>query len=91
MTRWFGNLKLRTKIKLQRVVNTCSKIAGISQLSLSSLVRKVASILADTSHPLPQQIHLTPSGQRHRAPRLRTSRALGFFIPNTVSAINHLL
>ncbi len=69
MICWRVNIKLRSNTKQQRVMNTCSKITGGSQLSLSSLydrhlVGKATSILADTFHPLHQKfLCLFPSNR----------------------------
>jgi hypothetical protein len=63
MTVWYGNLSVRSKTKLTRIVNTASKVIGRPQAHLSSLFhrtnkKKALVVVGDLSlsHPLHPQV-----------------------------------
>ena len=90
---WFKNANVKSRNKLSRIVNICSKITGVQQASLSELydrqvLRKTATILRNPQHPLFDEYEFLPSGRRLRVPRLRTNRAKHSFIPQSITAIN---
>ena len=54
---WFGNVSMKDKNKLQRVVNISSKITGIKQTSVTALykkqvLRKANTIINENTHSL---------------------------------------
>ena len=66
---WFGNLTVKNRAKLDSIVNKCSKIVGVKQLSLNEVyerrVRKRAKgIIRNESHPLAVHYQPLPSGRR---------------------------
>ena len=70
---WYGNLNLKDKNQLNRIVKTASKIAGVSFSSLdqvfqSQVLKKAKSIRMDNSHPLSSEYRLLPSGLRLKVP-----------------------
>ena len=61
ITAWYGNLSVKNKNKLSKIVNIAEKVIGKSQKQLcnifdSAVLRKAKHITADTS--------LTPSGAK---------------------------
>ena len=65
MTVWYGNLSVRRKSKLTRIVNTASKAIGRPQAHLSSLfhnaTKKAAlAVVGDPSHRLHPQFERFP-------------------------------
>ena len=61
MTVWYGNLSVRSKTKLTRIVNTASEVIGRPQAHLSSLFhrtnkKKALVVVGDYSHPLRPQV-----------------------------------
>ena len=74
MAMWYGNLNVKGKTKLQRIVNLASKIIGKRQKQLSCIYeiiirKKAIKIAHDPSHPLFREFDLLPSGGRYRVPR----------------------
>ena len=65
---WYGNLGVKGKAKLARIVRMAGKITGSEQDSLSNLYltaveRKTAQILDDAKHPL-FSVSETPVGPK---------------------------
>ena len=66
---WYGNLSVKNRARLTRVVNTASKSIGAKQKQLCdqyhlSVCRKSVSILHDKTHPLNFCLQHLPSGRR---------------------------
>lgn len=90
---WYGNLSVRSKNVLNRVVKVCSKIVGERQSSLNVLYeerafRKAQVIVSDNSHGLSQYYELLPSGRRYRTPKFRLLRTKKSFIPMSIQFLN---
>lgn len=90
---WFGNLSVKNKTRLTRVVNMAGKIIGLGQYSLEDLYisavrRKSLSIVSDPTHPLSDQFQLLPSGRRYRMPFAKKNAFKKSFIPTAVSILN---
>ena len=90
---WFGNLTVKNKNVLDRVVNVCGKIVGERQDSLKELYerrveRKGMEIANDRSHVLASQYERLPSGRRYRFPKVRTVRTRTSFIPKSIELLN---
>ena len=64
---WYGNLGVKGKAKLARIVGMAGKITGAKQdspsdLYLTAVDRKTARILDDAKHPLFSQFQKTTVG-----------------------------
>ena len=73
---WYGNLGVKWKAKLARIVGMAGKITGAKQGSLSDLYltaveRKTARILDDAKHCLFSQFQKLQSGRRYKVPIAR--------------------
>ena len=93
ITAWYGNLTVRNKTKLGRVVQTASKIIGRPQTSLNDLynrflLRKAILIVNDEIHPLNEHFNLLPSGRRYRVPRCRVNIYKNSFTPSAIAILN---
>ena len=93
---WYGNLNKNDTARLQRTINTASRIIGSQQPSLAKLydkfvLSKTRSILADKAHPLFSQYELLPSARRYRAVSCKTNRRKLSFIPASITALNRQL
>ena len=70
---WFGNLSVKDRARLTRVVNLAGKIIGRTQKPLTDIYhqatkRKAVKIISDPVHPLHSSFQLLPSGRRFRVP-----------------------
>ena len=86
---WYGNLGVKGKAKLARIVGMAGKIIGAKQDSLSDLYltaveRKTARILDDTQHLLFSQFQKLRSGRRYKVPIARKNVYKKSFIPRQV-------
>ena len=93
ITVWYGNLTVKNKSKLARVVNMAGKITGRPQSHLGeiyklSVHRKALAITADASHPMYCQFEVLPSGRRYRLPLARKNVFKKSFLPTAVSVLN---
>ena len=73
---WYGNLGVKGKAKLARIVGMAGKIVGakqdsISDLYLTAVEQKTARILDDAKHPLFSQFQKLRSGRRYKVPIAR--------------------
>ncbi len=92
---WFGNLSVKNRNKLGRVVNLASKIIGNPQDQLAELYnvsvqKKAVAIVLDNLHPLHHHFETLPSGKRFRVPLCRKNMFKRSFIPNAISALNSI-
>ena len=90
---WFGNLTVKNKTKLTRIVNQASKIIGINQLQMcelykAALKRKAFQISQDPTHPLHSAFQRLPSGRRYRVPFARKNTFKHSFVPSAISILN---
>ena len=90
---WYGNLSVKNRARLARVVNRASKIIGVAQkqlhdLSHLSVCRKSLSILHDKTHPLNFCFQHLPSGRRLKMPLAKKNVYKKSFIPTAVSVLN---
>ena len=88
---WFGNLTVKDKAKLTRVVKLAGKIVGHEQRSLSGLYelfckRKEGKIIRDPTHPLHDAFQMLPSAWL--APLAKCSLYRRSFIPTAISILN---
>ena len=90
---WYGNLSVKNRARLARVVNTASKIIGAEQKQLCdlyhlSVCRMSLSILHDKTHPLNFCFQHLPSGRRLKVPLAKKNVYKKSFIPTAVSVLN---
>lgn len=94
MAMWYGNLNVKGRSKLQRIVNLASKIIGTNQKQLSSMYeevlrKKAFKITNDPTHPLNREFELLPSARRYRVPRANRNIFKNSFIPNAIRTLNN--
>ena len=90
---WFGTLSVMIRGKLNRIVNTGSKVVGVRQTGLNQLYesrakRKGIAIMSDLCHILTQYYNMLPSGRRLRAFSAKKAETLCNFIPMSIKFIN---
>ena len=73
---WYGNLGVKGKANLARIVGMTGKIIGAKQDSLSDLYltavqRKITRILDDAKYPFFSQFQKLRSGRRYKVPIAR--------------------
>lgn len=90
---WYGNLAIKDKNSLWRIVKTASKISGIHFESLDlfykkQLLKKALSIQSIAAHPLNPEYTLLPSGLRLRVPKTTKNRYKHSFVPASILAVN---
>ena len=90
---WHGNLSVRNKNKISKIVNTASKIIGLPIESIGNfyeqqISKKLNKILSDPSHILYSEYSSLPSGRRLRMPICRTNRFRQSFVPSSVLNFN---
>lgn len=95
LAAWFGNLTLKNKNSLNKIVKWSSRLIGDPQLNVETLYTKqlqriTSSILNDSSHPLHTEFQLLPSRRRFRIPRCRTKRHKNSFVPAAITLRNEL-
>ena len=90
---WYGNLSVKNRARLARVVNTASKILGVEQKQLCdlyhlSVCRTSLWILHDKTHPLDFCFQHLPLGRRLKVPLAKKNVYKKSFIPTAVSVLN---
>ena len=90
---WYGNLSVKDKNSLGRIVCVSSKVAGVKLSSLDDIfntqvLRSAKSIRKDGSHPLNQEYKLLPSGLRLAVPTATKNRHKFSFVPLSIRALN---
>ena len=90
---WYGNLTVRDKSRLNKVVNVAGKVVGRKQKQPSELYnvimkKKADRIVYDQSHPLNGSFELLPSGRRLRAARAKRNLYRNSFIPSAIRIFN---
>ena len=90
---WFGNLSLKNKNILNKIVNVCSKTVGMKQVNLTELYEwrvkvKAKKIVNESSHTLAKYYAVLPSGKRFRCPKLKTLRYKNSFMPRSIQLLN---
>jgi len=90
---WFGNLNVKDKAKLTRIVKLAGKIIGLEQKPLSGLYelfvkRKARKIVNDPTHPLHDAFQMLPSGRRFRAPLAKRNLYKRSFLPTAITVLN---
>ena len=90
---WFGNLNVKDKNNLKRIVTTASKICGVKFNSLDlvfqrQVLKKAKAIRADNAHPLNSEYKMLPSGARLETSSAKKNRHKFSFVPLSIQALN---
>ena len=90
---WYGNLTVKERARLTRVVRQAGKIVGTEQKKLSDLYhtfvkRKAQKIRSDPVHPLFESFQMLPSGRRLRAPLAKRNLYKRSFVRTAISILN---
>lgn len=90
---WYGSISVKQKNSLSRLIKVSSSITGFRQKGLeelyySQMLRKVESILVDSSHPLQIEFQMLPLGLRLKLPKCRTNRYKHSFVPSAILLLN---
>ncbi len=90
---WYGSITLKQKNSISRLIRVSSCITGSKQKGLGELyqkqmLRRVESILSDSSHPLQAEFQMLPSGSRFKLPKLRTNIYKHSFVPAAILLLN---
>ncbi len=90
---WYGSITVKQKTPFQgqfKVSNciTGSKQKGLEKLYQKQMLRRVKSILSNSSHPLQAEFQMLPSGSRFKLPKLRTNRYKHSFVPAAILLLN---
>ena len=93
---WYGNLCVRDKNSLGRIVKVASKVSGTQMNNLGQIfdrqvLSKALSIRSDAAHPLFNEYDLLPSGLRLRAAGATTNRHKFSFVPVSICALNAVM
>ena len=95
VVRWWGNLIISDKSKLQKLVNICSKITGWQQLSFSNIFdrqvfKEAKQISNDHTHFLSPEYELLLSKKCFRFPECKTNRRCFSFNLVSIHLLNDL-
>ena len=90
---WFGHTRVKDRARLNRVVNTASKIIGRKQKSIVEIhrdftKRKARKVLTDDTHPLHSYFVVLRSGRRLRTSKHNRNLLKFSFVPSAISIIN---
>ncbi len=75
------------------LVSSCitgSKQKGLEELYQKQMLRRVESILSDSSHHLQAEFQMLPSGSRFKLPKFRTNRYKHSFVPASILLLNSI-
>ena len=86
---WFGNISLKNKNSLNKIVKWSGKLIGEPQPNMETLYTKQLqrvskSIQNYNTHPLNSAFQLLPSRQRLKVPKSRTNRYRNSFVPAAI-------
>ena len=93
ITCWYGSCGSEAQVKLDRVINQCSRLGvqgapSLYDLYCKSVKTRCEAIRNDNSHPLNQKYEKLRSGKRLRSIKCRTERYSKSFIPASVRMLN---
>ena len=88
---WYGSITVKQKNSLSKLIKLSSRITGSNQKGLEELYQKqmlkrVDSILSNSSHPLQAEFQMLPSGSRFKLPRLKKN----YFVPTATLLLNSI-
>ena len=95
ITVWYGGADVKQKMRLDRLVNSASRIVGDELPSLSSIYAdrlntRARKIMQDPAHPAHHLFQLMPSGKRYRSIKGKKRRFRDSFFPRAVTALSKL-
>ena len=90
---WFGNLNMKNRGRLTRIIRVASKIVGVGQYSLDDLYqtalrRKARRVVSDPTHPLHHEFQMLPLGRRYRVPCAKKNLFKKSFVPSAITVLN---
>lgn len=94
ITVWFGNLTLKEKKALNKVVRSASRIIGYTLPLLevtykARLLNRALKLANDAlGHPAGAFFEMLPSGRRYRSVKCSTDRHFNSFFPQAVITLN---
>lgn len=95
ITSWFGNLSVKYKSEIFRLVKMAGKIMGMSAPPITpqamfeqSTISQVKKIVSDPSHILHRGYRLMPSGRRYELYKCKYNRYKYSFVPISVTLLN---
>ena len=98
ITNWFGNLTVKLKSEILRLVKTAGKIMGMSTppntpqaIFDQATLGQAKKIVSDPSHVLYPEYRLLPSGRRYEASKWRYNRFRFSFVPRSITLLNDSL
>ncbi len=90
---WYGTVKQKNSLSRLIKVSSCiigSKQKALEELYQKQMLRRVESILSDSSHPLQAEFQMLPSGLRFKLPKFRTNRYKHSFVPAAILLLNSI-
>ena len=98
ITSWFGNLTVKLKSEILRLVKMAGKIMGMSTppntpqvIFEQATLEQAKKTVSDPSHVLYPEYRLMPSGRRYEVPKWRYNRFKFSFIPMSTTLLNDSL
>ena len=98
ITSWFGNLSVKYKSEILRLVKMAGKIMGMSTPPITpqvtfeqSTIEQAKKIVSDPSHVLYPEYRLLPSGRRYGAHAWKYNRYKYSFVPLSITLLNDVL
>ena len=96
LASWFGNISLKNKNSLNKIVKWSGKLIGEPQPNMEALYTKLLqrlskSVQNENTHPLNSVFQLLPSRQRLKVPQSRTNLYRNSFVPAAIIYMNKLL
>ena len=95
ITSWFGNLSVKYKSEVFRLVKTAGKVMGMSAPPITpqvlfdeSAIGQAKKIVSDPSHILHREYRLLPSGMRYETHKWHYNRYKYSFIPLSITLLN---
>ena len=95
MMAWFGNLSVKLKSQLQKLIIRAGKIIGqmpptpLQELFEEAVRKQGLKVINDPNHVLYSQFELMPSGRRYRLPNCKLNRYKFSFVPLAIKLMNN--
>ena len=98
ITNWFGNLTVKFKSEILRLVKMAGKIMGMSTppntpqvIFEQATLGQAKKTVSERSHILYPEYRLLPSGMTYEAPKWRYNRFKHSFVPLSITLLNNSL
>ena len=95
MSAWNGNITVKLKIKLTRLVHMAMKVMGkndyqtLQSIYEQTVFRQAQRIVTEPSHILHLEYELLPSGRRYRVTTCKLNRFKNSFVPTSIKFLNN--